>query len=759
MRQYLIFRCKEKDYRENRVEIRLGNVEDIAMVYLNLRRKRPMNYMLITNKMDDLLKFLQKTHDKYRNLIRVSGVDIRMPIDFSVKCYSLDFREAINYYFVTLDIKELKVDLTPAYRGNRVIYQMERGLRSALAIDLYSLKSLDCVKIRAYDVLAQCRIGWSGEGTLEGWPRLDRKDEELVQMQIKRAQRMIDLENTKHQQSQMLYYQNYKWVPENSKSSLFGIFSNAGFPMPQIEPEQSDDPFVFQKQLESAQTKQSLAKLQFTMKLIIREDEADILLVLPYANIKHLILKCYCDLDVQHILALSKFQKVTYAFVKNESWVINNSLLMRSMPRSIHVYKHSIHDVKTLRTFLLIKNFRNVHYMNPNHPLELRISNLKTLCYLRQVFVPGVKSVRLIMNFKFGEHVADETILEAKKAYDDQRLKRDAQYSTGLHIQLHGDLDWKLACLMLFIFSGSTCLNFMGRINIDHTLTEETIQNFNDLCQIPSTLDISFQQLIAHHNCQGLAQVLTNFFGKQKKTVTIQKLVLNENHTDSVNDFLQALKDIRSLDKVREINMKSKNLSARPIQEAIDIKQQLIQFKQQERADDDDNISPEGYELQMELIRKQQVEYTQRELIPMLLSLLSQASGLEKLKLLDSRISLPSITDCIKGLKYLKKFKRQIRDVRDFIEDQHALYRELLNEERHPMLQEIDIYYINGDQDKADDQIIYIFNEIERTKKVFITFQNVKSCWKLQLQLTSPEKFFTIKAGFENLPKLESIKL
>lgn len=162
------------------------------------------------------------------------------------------------------------------------------------------------------------------------------------------------------------------------------------------------------------------------MKLIIKKGESHILRLLPHANIKHLILKCYCDLEKEHILALSKFQKVTYCFVSNEAWVINNSLLLRSLPRSIYVYNHVIKDKRTLQTFLLIKNFRNVHYLNPSHPLILNISNLKTLCFLRQVFLPGVKSVKLNMSFKQGEYFPDETILAVKKSYDDQRLRRYA---------------------------------------------------------------------------------------------------------------------------------------------------------------------------------------------------------------------------------------------------------------------------------------------------------------------------------------------
>jgi hypothetical protein len=81
-----------------------------------------------------------------------------------------------------------------------------------------------------------------------------------------------------------------------------------------------------------------------------------------------------------------------------------------------------------------MRNMRKMHYMNPKHPLELKIANLKTLVYLRQVFVPGVKAVQLKLMMKADERPNPDAIMEVKHAYEEQRLKRDSSYSNSLNI-------------------------------------------------------------------------------------------------------------------------------------------------------------------------------------------------------------------------------------------------------------------------------------------------------------------------------------
>ena len=202
------------------------------------------------------------------------------------------------------------------------------------------------------------------------------------------------------------------------------------------------------------------------MELVIRTDEQYFLHKLDPKMIKHLILTCYCEISIEHILPLSEFQRVTYGFIKNQHYIIKNSIYRKLLPKSLTINNYTISCKESLTDFLHLIYASNPIYDDPQNPLYLQISNIKTLILLRQVFVRRIKCVSIVvMNKQHNEQIIDEKLYnDIVQAYKDHGKKLQGQHLNGLRIKIVGMISTTLAKLFLEIFNGAEQIRLQNQI-------------------------------------------------------------------------------------------------------------------------------------------------------------------------------------------------------------------------------------------------------------------------------------------------------
>lgn len=294
-----------------------------------------MMYRVIASNFDECLKFLSKCVLKDQKLVRIYGIQLALK-RYSPHLLTAENNERFELLFNALRVRELKLDIR--YQNSHHMHDRKEPLVNPIHIG--HLQTLRYLSVEAANVWHHNMITWS--------------DDQLQSRFL--GQERIEL------------------------------------PMEEITQEEEEKQAAIAA---ASMIKPGRRRNAISLKLVVRDGEQEILRHIPEYLIKHMHLNCYCTVDLQYLEALKRVQRVTFGFVKNLGELLSAAIVWRKLPRETSVIDHRINSKNTLAAFLQMQRTTRALYIE--NPLELEISNLKTLVFLRQVFVQDVKNVKLII--------------------------------------------------------------------------------------------------------------------------------------------------------------------------------------------------------------------------------------------------------------------------------------------------------------------------------------------------------------------------